>query len=138
MSPQVADYLTSTEGAGDAGTEGTFPAIDISDDFCGLFSYARQHSCVTGDNDLFASCRAGDGSLSTDSTVLHHRLGLRLMSGVVEAVSVIHPDQYDAPGAAPVVCLYLHLIPSMNNLLMIPCSFSRSALMSLRRMPGIS
>lgn len=97
---QVADYLTSTEGAGDAGTEGTFPAIDISDDFCGLFSYARQHSCVTGDNDLFASCRAGDGSLSTDSTVLHHRLGLRLMSGVVQAVSVIHPDQYDAPGAA--------------------------------------
>ena len=42
---QVADYLTSTEGAGD-GHRGTFPAIDISDDFCGLFSYARQHSCV--------------------------------------------------------------------------------------------
>lgn len=99
---QLATYLETTEGAsGIPGDEGTFPAVDISTAGCALVSYAREHSCSTGDNANFSVCRDTDGSLlSGTSTVLHYRVGLRLQSGVVEAVSVIHPSQYDVVGAA--------------------------------------
>ena len=97
---QLSNYLSSTEGSGGAGDEGDFPAIDISTASCGLFSYARAHTCGGTDQNKFAVCRDTDGTLlSGTETVLHYRTGLRLQSGVVEAVSVIHPDQYDAPGA---------------------------------------
>ena len=102
---QLANYLVTTEGSsGVAGDEGTFPAIDISTSGCALMSYAREHSCSGSDNANFAVCRDTDGSLlSGTTTVLHYRTGLRLQSGVVEAVSVIHPSQYDVVGAtAPV------------------------------------
>ena len=100
---QLANYLGSTVGSGGAGTEGTYPAVDVSTQSCALFSYGRQHVCGGNDNNLFNACRAGDGSLSAGQTVLHYRIGLRLQAGVVEAVSTIHPDQYDAPSAtAPV------------------------------------
>jgi type II secretory pathway component PulJ len=102
---QLANYLVTTEGSsGVAGDEGTFPAIDISTSGCALMSYAREHSCSGSDNANFAVCRDTDGSLlSGTDTVLHYRTGLRLQSGVVEAVSVIHPSQYDVVGAtAPV------------------------------------
>ena len=98
---QLANYLVTTEGSsGVAGDEGTFPAIDISTSGCALISYAREHSCSGSDNANFAVCRDTDGSLlSGTTTVLHYRTGLRLQSGVVEAVSVIHPSQYDVVGA---------------------------------------
>lgn len=102
---QLANYLVTTEGSsGVAGDEGTFPAVDISTSGCALMSYAREHSCSGSDNANFAVCRDTDGSLlSGTDTVLHYRTGLRLQSGVVEAVSVIHPSQYDVVGAtAPV------------------------------------
>ena len=102
---QLANYLVTTEGSsGVAGDEGTFPAVDISTSGCALMSYAREHSCSGSDNANFAVCRDTDGSLlSGTATVLHYRTGLRLQSGVVEAVSVIHPSQYDVVGAtAPV------------------------------------
>ena len=92
---QLSTYLSSTEGSGGAGDEGDFPAIDISTASCGLFSYARAHTCGGTDQNKFAVCRDTDGTLlSGTETVLHYRTGLRLQSGVVEAVSVIHPDQY--------------------------------------------
>ena len=102
---QLANYLVTTEGSsGVAGDEGTFPAVDISTSGCALMSYAREHSCSGSDNANFAVCRDTDGSLlSGTDTVLHYRTGLRLQSGVVEAVSVIHPSQYDVVGStAPV------------------------------------
>ncbi len=97
---QLAAYLTTTEGSGGAGSEGDFPAVDVSTAGCALFSYARPHICSGSDNNSFGVCRASDGSLSPVSTSLHYRTGLRLSSGAVEAVAVIHPDQYDAPGAS--------------------------------------
>ncbi len=99
---QLANYLITTEGSsGVAGDEGTFPAIDISTSGCALMSYARSHSCSGSDNANFAACRDTDGSLlSGTATVLHYRTGLRLQSGVVEAVSTIHPSQYDVVGAS--------------------------------------
>ena len=97
---QLAAYLSTTEGAGGPGSEGVFPAIDVSSAGCALFSYARAHVCSGADNNRFNVCRASDGSLSPVSTSLHYRTGLRLTAGTVEAVAVVHPDQYDAPGAS--------------------------------------
>lgn len=99
---QLATYLETTEGSsGIPGDEGTFPAVDIGTAGCALVSYAREHSCSTGDNANFSVCRDTDGSLlSGTNTVLHYRVGFRLQTGVVEAVSVIHPSQYDVAGAA--------------------------------------
>ncbi len=64
--------------------------------FIALVAYARDYTCASGDESNFTECAAGAGA----ATSLHYRSGLRLSSGVIEAVSVIHPNQYI--GSAPV------------------------------------
>lgn len=97
----LASYLASTGNSDGTPSEGTFPAVDISTAGCILGSVAKTHSCAGSDHLSFAQCDNGSGGLASGTSVdLHYRFGVRLTSGVVEAVSVVHPSQYDAVGAS--------------------------------------
>ena len=92
---EVAAYVATTGNSSGAPTLGSYPAVEIATG-CALVAYARDYTCASGDDTNFTECAAGVGT----ATSLHYRSGLRLTSGVIEAVSVIHPNQYI--GSAPV------------------------------------
>ena len=92
---EVAAYVATTGNSSGAPTLGSYPAVEIATG-CALVAYASDYTCASGDDSNFAECAAGVGT----ATSLHYRSGLRLTSGVIEAVSVIHPNQYI--GSSPV------------------------------------
>ena len=86
----VAAYVATTGNSSGTPALGSYPAVETATD-CALVAYARDYTCASGAESNFTECAA---------TSLHYRSGLRLSSGVIEAVSVIHPNQYI--GSAPV------------------------------------
>ena len=85
----VAAYVATTGNSSGTPALGSYPAVETATD-CALVAYARDYTCASGDESNFTECAAGAGA----ATSLHYRSGLRLSSGVIEAVSVIHPNQY--------------------------------------------
>jgi len=92
---EVAAYVATTGNSSGTPALGNYPAVETATG-CALVAYARDYTCASGDDSNFNECAAGVGT----ATSLHYRSGLRLSSGVIEAVSVIHPNQYI--GSAPV------------------------------------
>jgi prepilin-type N-terminal cleavage/methylation domain-containing protein len=92
---EVAAYVTTTGNSSGTPSLGSYPAVETATG-CALVAYARDYICASGDESNFTECAAGAGTV----TSLHYRSGLRLSFGVIEAVSVIHPNQYT--GSAPV------------------------------------
>lgn len=86
---RLPTYLETTGSNGGVPDEGDYPAIEIGSD-CVLTTYVRDHKCRAGDESDFAECVGGEGTAAG----LYHRVGLRLTPGEIEAVSVIHPNQY--------------------------------------------
>ena len=93
---EVGAYLQDTATPMSTANEGRFPAVDISTPGCVLLAYAERYECASGDNTLFSACANEDGSPVTTDIALHQRVGFRLNQGVVEGVSVVHPDAYDS------------------------------------------
>ncbi len=96
---EVGAYLQAGASPMSTANEGRFPAVDISTPSCVLLAYAERYECASGDNTRYSICADEDGSLVTTDVALHRRVGFRLTEGVVEGVSVVHPDAYDV-GAA--------------------------------------
>jgi prepilin-type N-terminal cleavage/methylation domain-containing protein len=92
---EVAAYVATTGNSSGTPALGNYPAVETATG-CALVAYARDYTCASGDDSNFTECAAGAGT----ATSLHYRSGLRLSAGVIEAVSVIHPNQYI--GSAPV------------------------------------
>ena len=92
---EVAAYVATTGNSSGTPALGNYPAVETATG-CALVAYARDYTCGSGDDSNFTECAAGVGT----ATSLHYRSGLRLSSGVIEAVSIIHPNQYT--GSAPV------------------------------------
>jgi prepilin-type N-terminal cleavage/methylation domain-containing protein len=86
---RLPTYLETTGSNGGIPDEGDYPAIEIGSD-CLLTTYVRDHTCRAGDQSDFAECVGGEGTAAG----LYYRVGLRLTNGEIEAVSVIHPNQY--------------------------------------------
>lgn len=104
----LSTYLVSTRGSGGAvGDEGDYPAVEFSTtgpptaagntNDCILVQYRRRHTCASGDEAITACDTNTDGTVDTvgAEVSVHHRFGYRLVSGVMEAVAVIHPGEYD-------------------------------------------
>ena len=92
---EVAAYVATTGNSSGTPALGNYPAVETATG-CALVAYARDYTCASGDDSNFTECAGGVGT----ATSLHYRSGLRLSSGVIEAVSVVHPNQYI--GSAPV------------------------------------
>ena len=91
---RLPTYLETTGSNGGVPDEGDYPAIEIGSD-CVLTTYVRDHTCRAGDELDFAECVGGENTAAG----LYYRVGFRLTGGAIEAVSVIHPNQY--LGSAP-------------------------------------
>lgn len=92
---RLPTYLQTTGSVSGVPNEGDYPGVEVGTD-CALVTYVRDHTCRAGDDSNFAECVGGAGTAAG----LYYRVGLRLTAGVIEAVSVIHPEQY--LGSAPV------------------------------------
>ena len=86
---RIPTYLQTTGSSGGVPDEGDNPAVELGTE-CVLVSYVRDHTCGVGEETKFAECAGGEGTAAG----LYYRVGLRLRSGVLEAVSVVHPNQF--------------------------------------------
>ena len=89
---EVAAYVATTGNSSGKPIVGSYPAVETTGD-CVLVAYARDYNCALGDEDDFTECSSGAGARA----LLHYRTGFRVRSGVMEAISVVHPNQYISP-----------------------------------------
>lgn len=96
---EVAAYVATTGNNSGTPTLGNYPAVETGGD-CVLVAYARDYNCALGDEDHFTECSSRVGETAS----LHYRTGFRLRFGVLEAISVVHPNQYISSPALDSSC----------------------------------